>query len=103
LLRHAGQDRAGHTESGVQRNRNLILPLREGGLAQGLTILTIRWPPGLRHARVVHQNVDPSRAREHGIDKSLHVGFDGEIGNERKHSFAASVEFAGTSVDAIGG
>src|SRR5256885_12199003 len=54
---------------------NLVLPLRERSLHQRLAA---RWPPGLRHARVVHQDVDPARAREHGIDKSLHVGFRSE-------------------------
>src|SRR2546421_10113282 len=57
----------------------LVLPLRERSLHQRLAA---RWPPGLRHARVVFQDVDPARAREYGIDKSLHVGFDGEISNE---------------------
>ena len=57
----------------------------------------------MRHAGIVHQNVDAACAREDGIDESLNVGFDGEVGDERENAFTGRLEFAGAKVNAVSG
>ncbi len=97
---HGGKHCAGHAKGGVESDGDLVLPFGEGSFQERLAIGGLA---GLRHAGVVHQNVDAAGAGEYGIDETLHVGFDGEIGDEGKNFFAVGVEFASAGVNAIGG
>ena len=97
---HPGEDGASHAESGVQRDSDLVLPFGKRGFKQRLAGAGTA---GLRHARVIHQNIHAAQTREDGIHEALDFGFDGEVCDEREHAFAGSLEFAGPKVNTVGG
>lgn len=58
---------------------------------------------GLCHARVIHQNVNPPHAREHGIYEPLCFGVEGKVGDDGEYVVAFPIQLACAGMDAFCG